>query len=225
LAFESPLRGSVTAVPGQGANLQLTGTRDQINVALAANYQPVSFLVQTQGAVASGRRQGELLLVNAQNFPIGIIKKLAPLPTAIATQPLSGRLSGDVAVNLNTYGISGDIAIADPIIGTLKGDSFTGTLQYSNGRIALTDGLFKQGESEYLLSADVIPTPQGPQFQANLKVDEGKLQNVLTALQLFDIADLTRGFNAPTYGKAANVTDIQAGLPQATLQNQLRRLT
>jgi len=225
LAFESPLRGSVSAVPGQGANLQLSGTRDQINVALAPNYQPVSFLVQTEGAVASGRRQGELLLVNAQNFPIGIIKKLAPLPTAIATQPLSGRLSGDVAVNLNTYGISGDIAIADPIIGTLKGDSFTGTLQYSNGRIALTDGLFKQGESEYLLSADVIPTPQGPQFQANLKVDEGKLQNVLTALQLFDIADLTRGFNAPTYGKAANVTDIQAGLPQATLQNQLRRLT
>jgi translocation and assembly module TamB len=225
LAFESPLRGNVSAVPGQGANLQLSGTRDQINVALAANYQPVSFLVQTEGAVASGRRQGELLLVNAQNFPIGIIKKLAPLPTAIATQPLSGRLSGDLAVNLNTYGISGDIAIADPVIGTLRGDSFTGTLQYSNGRIALTDGLFKQGESEYLLSADVIQTPQGPQFQANLKVDEGKLQNVLTALQLFDIADLTRGFNAPTYGKAANVTDIQAGLPQATLQNQLRRLT
>jgi translocation and assembly module TamB len=232
LEFEPLLAGRVSAVPGQGVNLQLRGTQDQINVALGANYQPVSFLVQTQEAIASGTRQGELLLVNAQDFPIDIIKQLAPLPTAIASQPLSGRLSGNLAVNLNTYGISGDVAIANPILGSLRGDSFTGTFQYANGVVALrdgefkqSDGEFKQDESKYLLSGSLTQTPNGPQFQAQLQVAQGQLQDVLTALQLFDFSDLSRGFNAPVYGKASNVTVVTAGLPEAPLQTQLRRLS
>jgi len=225
LAFEPLLAGRVSAVPGQGVNLQLRGTQDQINVALGANYQPVSFLVQTQEAIASGTRQGELLLVNAQDFPIDIIKQLAPLPTAIASQPLSGRLSGNLAVNLNTYGISGDVAIANPILGSLRGDSFTGTFQYANGVVALRDGQFKQGKNQYLLSGNLTQTPNGPQFQAQLNVAQGELQDVLTALQLFDFSDLSRGFNAPVYGKASNVTVVTAGLPEAPLQTQLRRLS
>ena len=232
LAFEPLLAGRVSAVPGQGVNLQLRGTQDQINVALGANYQPVSFLVRTQEAIASGTRQGELLLVNAQDFPIDIIKQLAPLPTAIASQPISGRLSGKLAVNLNTYGISGDVAIANPILGSLRGDSFTGTFQYANGVVALrdgefkqSDGEFKQDESKYLLSGSLTQTPNGPQFQAQLNVAQGQLQDVLTALQLFDFSDLSRGFNAPVYGKASNVTVVTAGLPEAPLQTQLRRLS
>ncbi|HEY9797744.1 MAG TPA: translocation/assembly module TamB domain-containing protein [Leptolyngbyaceae cyanobacterium] len=225
LEFEPLLAGRVSAVPGQGVNLQLRGTQDQINVALGANYQPVSFLVQTQEAIANGTRQGELLLVNAQDFPIDIIKQLAPLPTAIASQPISGRLSGNLAVNLNTYGISGDVAIANPILGSLRGDSFTGTFQYANGVVALGDGEFKQGNNQYLLSGNLTQTPNGPQFQAQLQVAQGELQDVLTALQLFDLSDLSRGFNAPVYGKASNVTVVTAGLPEAPLQTQLRRLS
>ncbi len=226
LTFESPLTGPVSAVPGQGVNLQLTGANDRIQVALGSNYQPVSFDIRRGEIAASGTRQGEVLLVNAEKFPISLIKSLAPLPPAIARQPLSGDLSGNLSVNLNTYGISGDIAIANPILGTLRGDSFAGTLQYSDGKVALTNGSFKQGESEYLISADLTQTPRGPEFQATLNVNQGKLENVLTALQLFDITDLTRGFNAPTYGKADLITgDVSAGLPQAPLQAQLRRLS
>jgi translocation and assembly module TamB len=136
LAFEPPCRSCECGTWARG-KFATEGTQDQINVALAANYQPVSFLVQTQGAVASGTRQGELLLVNAQNFPIDIIKQLAPLPTAIATQPLSGRLSGDLlstSIPMVSLVMSRSLI---PILGTLRGDSFTGTLQYANGVVAL----------------------------------------------------------------------------------------
>lgn len=225
LKFEPLLQGQVSAVPGQGVNLRLAGDSDRIQVALGSDYQPVSFDIKRGEAIATGSRQGELLLVNAKQFPISLIKNLAPLPASIAAQPISGDLSGNLTVNLNTYGISGTVAIAKPIIGSLRGDSFTGTLQYANGIAELKDGTFIQGNNRYLLSANVTQTAQGPQFQAKLDVPQGDLQSVLTALQIFDISDLTRGINAPTYGNANNVTNVTAGLPEATLQNQLRRLS
>jgi len=234
LKFESPLSGPVSAVPGQGVNLRLAGGNDRIAVALSPDYRPVSFDIKRGEAIASGSRQGELLLVNAQNFPIGLVKTLAPLPPAIAAQPVSGDLTAKLAVNLKTYGISGDVAIANPIIGTLRGRSFTGTLQSSDGKIALTNGEFiqvqKQGNQDlevgrYLLSAELAQTKNGPQFQAKLDVPKGDLQAVLTALQLFDINDLRRGFNTPAYGNKTDVTDVTAGLPDAPLQVQLRRLS
>jgi translocation and assembly module TamB len=225
LKFEPLLQGQVSAAPGQGVNLRLAGDSDRIQVALGADYRPVSFDIKRGEAIASGSRQGELLLVNAKQFPISLIKNLAPLPASIAAQPISGDLSGDLTVNLNTYGISGTVAIAKPIIGSLRGDSFTGTLQYANGVAELKDGKFIQGNNQYLLSANVTQTANGPQFQAKLDVPQGDIQSVLTALQIFDISDLTRGINAPTYGKADTVTNVTAGLPEATLQNQLRRLS
>ena len=224
LAFEPLLKGSVNAAPGQGVNLQLAGNTDQIQVALGSDYKPISFVIQRGEAVARGSRQGELLLVNAQKFPISLLKNLTPLPSAIASQPLSGDLSGDLAVNLNTYGISGTVAIANPIFGTLRGDSFTGSLQYENGIVSLRDGQFKQGDNQYLLSAQLTPTPRGPQFQAQLQVAQGDLKDVLTALQLFDFTDLNRGFKAPIYQKAGNIAITPAGLPEAPLEIQLRRL-
>lgn len=226
LAFEPVLSGNVSAVPGQGVNVQLAGTTDQIQVALDPNYQPISFLIQRDESVARGTRQGELLLVNAQDFPIGIIKEFAPLPPAIAAQPLSGRLSGDVTVNLNNRGISGEIAIANPIFGTLRGESFIATLDYTDGNIVLSGGEFIQGESRYLLSGAVNRTAQGPQFQGQLEVNQGQLQDVLVALQLFDLDDLRRGFNTPVYGEKQDVLPVApVGLPEEPLQTQLRRLS
>ena len=224
LTFDPLLSGQVTAQAGQGVNLQLAGNTDRIQVALNSDYRPVSFDIKRGEAIARGTRQGEQLLVSTQNFPISLMKSVTPLPAAIASQPLDGRLSGDLAVNLNTYGVSGTVAIANPVIGTLRGDSFTGTLQYANGVVALNNGKFQQGKNEYLISANLNQTSNGPQFQAKLDVPKGDIQSVLTALQIFDISDLSRGFKAPTYGRATNVAEVAAGLPQSPLQTQLRRL-
>jgi translocation and assembly module TamB len=75
-------------------------------VALGSDYRPVSFDVRAQGAGATGTREGEELVVNVAEFPIELLKKLAPVPPVIATQPLSGVISGNLNVNLNTFDVA-----------------------------------------------------------------------------------------------------------------------
>ncbi|NET54644.1 MAG: hypothetical protein F6K47_00065 [Symploca sp. SIO2E6] len=240
LKFDPLLTGTVAAVPGTGVNLQLAGTtrEDQIQLALDSNYQPVSFYIQgrqlfAEGssqeeellAVAKGTRQGEILSVEAENFPIGFLKEVTPLPAPIASQPLSGKLSGDLAVNLNNFGIEGNVEIAEPIFGTLRGDIFSAKLAYQpNGNIALTDGKFQKENREYLLAGNFIPTTQGPEFAGKLQVVQGELQDVLTALQFFDLPDLNRPGLFPSYDGAADLNIVPVGSPESSLQNQLRRL-
>jgi len=224
LKFEPLLAGTVNATPEQGVSLQLAGTNDKIQVALTPNYQPTSFLVQRGDTIAQGKRQGEELLVEAQNFPIALVKELAPLPTNLASQPLGGNFSGKLAVNLTNYGIAVEFAIANPILGSLRGDSFTGTVQSANGAITLNDGKFKQGNNEYALTGNITQTPKGPQFQANLNIAQGELKEILTALQIFNISDLSRGFNTPVFGKASEISVIPVGKADDSLQTQLQRL-
>jgi len=241
LKFDPLLTGTVAAKPGTGVNLQLVGaTRDdQIQVALDSNYQPVSFYIQgrqlfAEGAseeeallaVAKGTRQGEILSVETENFPIGFLKKVTPLPPQIASQPLSGKLSGDLAVNLNNFGLEGNIEIAEPIFGTLRGDIFSANLAYQpNGTIALTDGKFQKQDREYLLSGNFLPTAQGPEFAGKLQVLRGELQDILTALQIFDLPDVNRRGLFPSYDQAADLDIVAVGSPESSLQNQLRRLS
>ncbi|NEP62476.1 MAG: hypothetical protein F6K31_37035, partial [Symploca sp. SIO2G7] len=241
LKFDPLLTGTVAAVPGTGVNLQLAGaTRDdQIQLALDSNYQPVSFYIQgsqlfAEGtneeeallAVAKGTRQGEILSVETENFPIGFLKEVTPLPPQIASQPLSGKLSGDLAVNLNNFGLEGNVEIAEPIFGTLRGDIFSANLAYQpNGSIALTDGKFQKQEREYLLSGNFLPTAQGPEFAGKLQVVRGELQDILTALQIFDLPDINRRGLFPSYDGAADLDIVAVGSPESSLQNQLRRLS
>jgi len=228
LNFDPLLTGTVDAVPGTGVNLQLVGANsdDQIQLALDSNYQPVSFDIQRGEAVAKGTRQGQLLSIEAANFPVALFKEITPLPPQIASQPLSGKLSGDLDVNLNNYGIEGNLAIAEPIFGTLRGDIFTARLDYQpNGRIALTNGKFQKQDREYLLSGNLLPTARGPEFAGRLQVVRGELQDVLTALQIFDLPDVGRRGLFPSYDQAADLNIVAVGSPESSLQNQLRRLS
>src|SRR5207237_10206608 len=114
---------------------------------------------------------------------------------------------------VSSDGSSGNVAIVNPICGSHTGYSFTGTFQDANGVVVLQDGKFKQGDNQYLLSGNITQTPKGPQFQAQLKVAQGELKDVLTALQIFNLSDLSRGFSAPVFGKAVDVQVAQVGIP------------
>ncbi|NET05663.1 MAG: DUF748 domain-containing protein [Symploca sp. SIO2B6] len=251
IEFDSLLTGEVSAVAGEGASLKLSGNNDQIQLALTPDYQPDSFLIALQESVVSkesgqteqlpikaeGSRQGEKLIVNADNFPIAMLKDFAPLPAELASQRLEGSLSGELEVELDTFDISGTVAIANPIFGSLRGegkeDQFTGSIQYSDGTFILEDGNFQKGEYQYQLSANLTPTPTGPEFKATLKVpkDEnnsqgkGELQDILTALQIFDLNDITRDSLFPKFDKNLDLNVEPVGMPQAPLQNQLQRFS
>jgi len=214
LTFKPLLVGNVNAVPGQGVNLQLidptdqSPTADKIIVALGSDYRPVSFDVRAQGAGATGTREGEELVVNVAEFPIELLKKLAPVPPVIATQPLSGAISGNLNVNLNTFDVAlNNVELNGAIFAQSRGDRSPAV------------------NSRYVLSGKIARTVSGPQFQSvKLYVDPekpGELQTLIAALEVFDLFKANSSFDA-TKGNLAVAPIL---FPNETLQTQLERLS
>jgi translocation and assembly module TamB len=225
LAFDPVLQGQVKVAPKQGVNLQLAGVQDRIELALAPNYRPLSFLVKLDEASAVGKSQGDRLLVSTQNIPLNLLTSFAPLPEPIASRPIGGNLSGDFDINLANLNISGtNVAIAKPSIGTLVGDSLTGNFSYTGKTATFNDIAFQKGQSRYLLGGSVNLAGNDPQFQAKLEIPQGRIQDVLTALQISELADLTGGFGNRDPGSASDIPTITAGIPEASLLEQIRRL-
>ena len=235
--FEPTLTGTVQVSPQAGVDLNLAGTSDRLRLNLSADNQPQSFSIKFDQTVVNGSSQGERLRLTTENVPIASLKDLAnalnaPLPEAVAAQRLSGELSGDFTLNPATLAVDGEIAIAQPAIGRLKGDRFTGNVTYANDQLALRDGLFQQGESRYRLDGRLDQATDAPQFQARVNVAQGQVQDILETLEIFELADLSRGLKAPQYGNSADLYPsgeaapplFSVGLPGATVENQLRRL-
>ena len=126
-------------------------------------------------------------------------------------------------LNPATLQATGQIAIAQLAIGYIKGDSFQAEFSYANGSASLTNGLFRQGSGQYLISGNV-KTGANPQFEGKVNVQQGNLQQVLAALQYFNIGDLARGLKPPVYGDSGDVQTVAVGEPEAPLIEQLRRL-
>ena len=228
-----PLSGQVAVTPGQGGTVQLAGTQDKIQLALSPNNFPTSFLVQRGDAIAQGRSVGEQILVDVQNFPIALAKNFIPNPQ-LAAQPVGGQVTGNLAVTLgrgnrllaDTSVVANNLTVKNPVFGTLKGDLLTAQFRYVNGAGVLENALFQQGDAKIALSGNFQTTPQGPIFQAAANINQGKIQDILPLLQIYELNDLAKGLNDRTYAKADALGQLNAvGTPQSPLQDQLRRLT
>jgi translocation and assembly module TamB len=229
VAFEPVMSGTVNLATGQQINLQIRGQQDQIAFALDENYLPIEFLVRQDQAVARGTRTGNRLDVAVEQFPLAALN-LVP-PTVIGPGPITGLVTANATAylgdaittgNLNTVQLQGDVAVNDLQIGTVQADTFTGNIAFARGVASLDRGRLILGESEYLVSASITTDPN-PQYVANVEVNQGELQDVLTALKIFSIQDLQRGPTPPTYASGADVAPVGVGIPNADLLTQLRR--
>ncbi|MEG5127969.1 translocation/assembly module TamB domain-containing protein [Microcoleus sp. ARI1-B5] len=228
VAFDPVLAGKVTASSDKSVDLRLAGTQDKIEVALNQSFLPTSFLVKRGESVARGQTEGETLRVNLSDFPLAALN-LSPGQEA-GLGPITGTVSGQVNVpgwkmplNPATLQASGQIAIAQPAIGYIKGDSFQAEFSYANGSATLTNGIFRQGSGQYLISGNV-KAGANPEFAGKVNIQQGNLQQVLAALQYFNLGDFARGLKPPVYARAASVQTVAVGEPEAPLIEQLRRL-
>jgi translocation and assembly module TamB len=222
LAFEKVLTGKVQVTAKNGVELDVKGNNDRIALNLDPNYRPNSFAVQRDRAIASGRTSGENLLVNIANFPLDVLKLRLPT-TALGTQPVAGLLTGDFTINQKTIAVAGNVAIAKPILGVIKGDEFTGQFTYNNGAATLTDARFKAGNSLYAATGSYTPNgAKAPQVKGQLKVTNGKVADAIAAFQLINMPSAGDSVS-PTPGGANSLKTEPVGLPGATLLTQLRR--
>jgi translocation and assembly module TamB len=218
LAFDPLLTGNVNFQGGQGASLRLAGKQDRIALNLGADYRPTSFLVRRDGAVATGRTEGDNLLINAQQFPIALIGGFLPNNQL---QPLAGQLSGDLVVNLNNYAIAGDVAIAQPRIGRITADEFRGTINYADGTATLANGQLQIGDSNIALSGNLKPG-NDPQFQFQTNFNQTRIQRLLQTFNIFDFQDFGTGLQLPTLAGAEALQIESISLPDADLLAQLK---
>ncbi|MDY7020477.1 MAG: translocation/assembly module TamB domain-containing protein, partial [Cyanobacteriota bacterium] len=247
LVFDPFLSGPVSAGLNQGVNVALKGEQDRIELALNDRYLPESFLIRQGEAIAQGETIGGDLAVTLEQFPLNTLS-LAPL----ADQGF-GEIDGIASANLSIseletldpfqIGVKGQVAVDRPALGYLDLDRFQANLNLNDGQFQLTEGEVRRGETEILiaaradleeiladLQAGVTPfssqkleTP--PDFEADIKIPNGTLQDVLEILEYYNLSDLARGISTPEYGTAADVTTFPVGLPpSANLTQQLQRL-
>lgn len=228
LGFEPLLTGKINLVSGQGLNLDIAGKKDRLTVQLNANNQISAFLLQWQQGLATGQSQGDNLAVKINDFPLEVLSLNLnfnlPSNPILGKSTLAGLLTGDLQINQKTLFTRGNIAIAQPQIGRIKGDRFTTQLNYNNNLITLTNSEFINDQSRYLFDANIKATPQGPQVKAKININQGKIQDLLTVAQIFELQDLQRGLTPATYSTAAALTTKPQGLPNQPLFNQIQLL-
>lgn len=227
LAFDPQLAGPVSAALGDEISLDLRGVQDRIALTLGPDYRPESFNLQVDDTIATGTREGDLLAVNVQDFPLALLQDLAPaslIPPRLANQPISGNLAGNFNVNLQTFAASGNITVDNPIISRIEGDRFTSRFQFADGNLALSDTVFAAGGTEYLLDGNLIQTPTGPAFNVALNIDDGNIQDILATLQIFDITDFANLLELPVYGDATALARTSIDVEGEPLLQQIRRL-
>lgn len=213
LQFQQPLVGKIDLSPNTGLDLALSGEDDSaVSLQLDRNFLPQDFAFRLGDIAVAGTGQQEILQLEVANFPLELLKTVAikspdfEIPDKFAVQPLSGELSGEFTTNLNTLATAGEnVVVTSPLLGKVKGNRVAGEFQYADGYIALQDVRFQQGESYYQLTGDVVQTPEDFEINGTVSVERGQIQDVLLALEIFELTDLGKGFGDREYAKSADL--------------------
>lgn len=227
LNFEPLLKGTIITKDSQELELNLAGENDKVQVSLASNYQPNQFLVEQGESSLRGDRYQDNLAITAENIPIEIINSIQFLPLNYEL-PLSGQLSAQATVDLNTLYTVGNFQIAAPFLGQLKGEKLTANFNYRYQILNINNLELKQESTAYVGEVELNLRETVPQVQAKLTIQEGKVQDILETIQIFQLGDLLLGLSPRKYGNAATLnednTKVKQGLPNQSILEQLRLL-
>jgi translocation and assembly module TamB len=218
VAFDPYLQGPIRVA--QGVALDLRSDRDRIAVALDSSFQPIGFDIRRDQATAQGRTQGNLLLTEVRNVSLESIQ----IPGIKSDFDPSGTLDSNLAINLTRQTVTGTVTIIQPGLGNYRADKFAGRIDYADGVAKLTGGQLRRGETLMEIVATAKPFASDPQARAQIAIPQGNIQDVLTALQLFELQDLQRGGRPPIYGTAADLQTVPFDTTLIPVQVQLRRL-
>ncbi len=248
IAFDPLLMGNVQISPKTGVDLQLSPSKlktqqspDKIELKLDRNFLPVAFAIAHDDIVVTGTGKQEILDITTDNVPVDFLKTVAiksddlEIPKNFAVQPISGKLSGDFVFNLNSLATSGENIVIDfPKFGSIRGDRLEGDFQYANGYFAVQNAKFAQRDSIYQLEGNLVQKPDDILLDGRVSIDNGQIQDVLIALEIFEFSDFNRIFSTRDYGDAADLYDpsqpktpplLSVGLKDASIFEKLQLLS
>ena len=223
----APLTGNVQISPESGVQLSLqetltrpllssqtgkTRALDEIELVLDGNFSPLAFTIFQDRLSIIGTGTGENIDITAAEIPVELLKKIAlksddiGVPDNIALQPVDGLLSGDFRFNIETLAASGtNVTIDNPALASIRGDRLQGDFQYQDGYFAIQDVEFKQRNSIYQLKGSLSQKPDDLELDGQISIDGGQIQDILIALQIFELNDFARIFQDRAYGNALDL--------------------
>lgn len=230
VAFEPFLAGDVSFDLQEGLELDLRGNRDRLAAKLDNRFQPLSFAVQLQEAVATATRSGSLsnrLNVDLKNLPVELIAAIA------GQKNIDGTISSQFVVDLGkSPSATGTVTVDRPRFARLQADQLTARVAYANGITSVTDGKLaisipgndnqnRPIAGEYKFNLSYNPQANNP-LQGAVNIANGRIEDVFTALQWFDFPDIAQGIAPPVYAKADVLPPLKAiGLENSPLYQQL----
>ncbi|MEL7407956.1 MAG: translocation/assembly module TamB, partial [Cyanobacteria bacterium J06558_2] len=175
---------------------------DKIELVLDRNFAPLSMAIAQDTLLIEGTGNQEILDLKGQNIPVKLLKTIAvksediAVPENLAPQALDGLLSGDFTFNLNTLATSGsNVIIEDPTLASVRGDRLEGDFQYADGYFGIQDVEFRQRNSIYKLDGNISQNRDDLELDGKISIDGGQIQDILVALQIFELSDFARIFS------------------------------
>ncbi|MDJ0844558.1 translocation/assembly module TamB domain-containing protein [Crocosphaera sp.] len=207
--FEPVISGNILKNSDKGLKLALNGTKDQLHVQLDPQLQPLTVAVKQEKVDLTANKKDNRWKIDISSLSLPIIQKIAQKQyknNSFLLQPMTGQLSGHMTLDLENKAIAGqNVAILNPIVGTIQAKQVKGDFHYANQSLAVKNTKIFTHNSQYDLNGQLTQTPQGPDIAANITINRGKLQDILETLQIFELEDLKRGLNSPKYAKAADL--------------------
>ena len=236
LVFDPLLVGSVQISPGEKLAIDLRGQDDAIAAVLEPcrrrrcifPYLPVSFeFRQGEGLenliTASGKRQGERLIVDVNNFPLSLLN-IAPTTEIGIIGTLEGEVTAQLDINLVTLAANGNLQIQQPGIGLIQAQEFAASISSQNNLVSLESASLKFERSQYDFEGSL--NVKSGEVNGKLSVAKAYVEDVLTALQISTLESLVSflQFQRPSYAKAAELKVQSVGDTSATLAQQINTL-
>ena len=198
--FEPRLTGAINFNQGQKFAFNLKGKEDIIAVVLNScincvfPYIPTSFSFRqayqtSTPIIAEGQRQGDRFLLNISQFPLAVLNftpgKLYNIPGT-----LEGNIKAQLNVNVKNLTGKGTLQVENLGVGTLIAESLKTEISYQNNFLQLNNTVLQLNNGLYRLSAGLNLKTQ--EVQARLKVEKGRVYELLAGLRIFDVDSLLR---------------------------------
>jgi len=198
--FEPRLTGIVNFSKGEKLAFNLKGKEDIIAIALdpcincISPYIPASFSFRqtyqtATPIIAEGQRQGDRFLLNISQFPLAILNftpgKLYNIPGN-----LKGEVNAQLNINVKNLTGKGILQVENLGVGDLVAESLKTEISYQNNFLQLNNTVLQLNNGLYRLSAGLNLKTQ--EVQARLKVEKGKVYELLAGLRIFDVDSLLR---------------------------------
>ncbi|MEM9264390.1 MAG: translocation/assembly module TamB domain-containing protein [Cyanobacteria bacterium P01_F01_bin.13] len=220
LVFE-PLVGPVEFSLAEGGSLNLTGSQDQLQLALNNRFWPVSFEVRNQEFVAQGYGEGNQLHADIMQLPLD---KLNVRPaTGFGFGRITGLLDASIDADLTDFAnpvASGEVTIAQPSLDPIEAQQVAATFRYANNTATLEQGELLLDNSRYVLTGSASLVPQ-LQYTGELTVEEGRIEDLVALVEKIDLSALGIGDFPTPEGTAADLAVVPAELPVGSLLEQL----